>query len=330
MNDTPEAVVARAILDAGGRIPFEQFMGLALYHPRLGYYSRDPEIGKHGDFFTSVSVGPLYGRLLARHFIRYREQLGNPPEFTVVECGGHRGQLRTDVLREAPDLNYLVLEAGTVLPPAITGVIFSNELLDAFPVHRVRVTGGHWQELYVAGQGSAEDPFREITGPLSTPLLAERLKGLPVKLMEGFTTEINLRASAWLQTAARQLARGYIVTVDYGHERADYFAPHRHDGTLVCFHRHIANSQPLIQIGKQDITSHVDFTALMEAGQEAGLATVRLCDQSHYLMEVATPLLEEWATRDADTWRAERNQFHQLVHPTLMGCTFKVLVQSRL
>jgi SAM-dependent MidA family methyltransferase len=327
----PELVarITESIRAAGGRITFERFMEMALYHPGLGYYVNRPPIGQNGDFFTNVSVGDLYGRILARQFLRYRESLGNPPDFRVIEFGGHRGQLRDDVLREAPGLDYTVVEASGSPPEHITGCIFSNELLDAFPVHRIRVVNGQWQELYVTKGHEVDCSFMEIPGELSTPLLTERLEGLPAHLMEGYTTEINLRAMNWIREIARRLDQGYVVTVDYGHDRDGYFAPHRRDGTLLCHYQHTANRDPFARIGQQDITAHVEFTSVMEAGRQVGLETVMFCDQSQFLLECGKDLLEEITTRDAGRWSPDRNRLHQLIHPTLMGHTFKVLVQRK-
>ena len=322
-------IISGTIRAAGGRITFERYMDLALYHPRLGYYANRPPIGHHGDFFTSVSVGDLFGRILARQFLRYRDTLENPTGFRVVEFGGHRGQLREDVLREAPGLDYTIVEAGGNPPDHLTGCVFSNELLDAFPVHRVRVVKGQWQELYVI-EGDGEGPaFREIPGALSTPRLAQRFEGLPAHLMEGYTTEVNLRATDWIREIARRLERGFVITVDYGYEHDEYFAPHRRDGTLLCHYQHTANREPFVRIGQQDITAHVEFTALIEAGRQAGLETILFCDQSQFLLEAGKELLEDIAARDAGRWSPDRNRLHQLIHPTLMGRTFKVLVQRK-
>ena len=151
-NGNPDLIreIRRDIDASGRRITFERFMELALYHPQFGYYtSRREKIGKRGDYFTSVSVGPLFGRLLAKQFLSFREELGNPAEFEVVEFGGHRGQLRADVLAAAPDLRYRIVETGDPLPDSIVGCVFSNEFLDALPVHVVQVKDGAWQEVYV-------------------------------------------------------------------------------------------------------------------------------------------------------------------------------------
>jgi SAM-dependent MidA family methyltransferase len=283
-----EAIRAEIARD-GGRITFARFMELALYHPQHGYYSSGrARIGQTGDFFTSVSVGPLFGRILARQFREWKIR-------EVIEVGGHRGQLRQDILAAAPDLKYQVIEAGEELPDKITGCVFSNELIDAFPVHRV--VGD--REVYVNAD------FREELGPLSDA----RLPRLP----EGYRSEFNVRALDWLSEIARRLT-GYLLTIDYGFERAEYFAPHHKDGHLQCYRQHTKSGNPYEHIGEQDITAHVEFTSLME---HPGFETVRFTTQERYLMKIG-----------AEELMAEPKAAHQLLHST-MGQAFKVLVQRK-
>lgn len=285
-------------------------MELALYHPELGYYtSRHQNIGISGDFFTSVSVGPLFGQILARQFLLWREQFD---DFTVYELGGHRGQLRADVLAAAPGLDYRVIEVGDALPERISGCVFSNEFFDALPVHRVCGSC----ELYVDGN------FTEQPGPLSDP----RLPRLP----EGYQTEINLKATEWMTEIARLLERGYALTIDYGFERAEYFAPHHSQGHLQCYYRHTRNTDPFLHIGEQDITAHVDFSSLMETGTQHGLKTVLFTDQAHFLLEIGEPIIREIVERTAGKPSKERQSIHQLTHPGLMGRAFKVLIQKKI
>lgn len=367
-NQSLIAEICRAISEAGGRITFAQFMELALYHPQHGYYTgsaveghetarsasapypqpdvvgragsgRRPRIGKAGDYFTSVSVGPLFGRILARQFQQFCAELGNPPEFEVVEFGGHRGQLRDDVLAAAPELRYRIVEIGDPLPEKIVGCIFSNEFLDALPVHRVTVANGEWRELYVGAQPAAvgarhavplqANSFVEINGPLSDARLINYLKDLPVHLMEGYTTEVNLRALDWLEDVAPRLQRGFMLTIDYGYEREAYFSPQHRAGTLLCYHRHTKNDNPYQHIGEQDITAHVEFTSFIEHGKQLGLEPVLFTDQSHYLLQIGEPIIAEIVERTAGQPSKERQAIHQLLHPELMGRTFKVLVQKK-
>lgn len=300
------AAIHHEMDQAGGRIPFARFMELALYHPQYGYYTAGKaRIGKAGDFFTSVSVGPLFGRILARQF-----QAWGVTE--VVEVGGHRGQLRQDVLAAAPELNYRVVEVGEELPERITGCVFSNELLDAFPVHRV--VGE--REVYVNRH------FAEELGPLSDP----RLPRLPA----GYRSEFNLRAVDWLTDVARRLAASaYLMTIDYGFERAEYFAPHHQDGHLQCYYRHRKSANPYENIGEQDLTAHVEFSSLIEAGQTAGLELVRFTDQGRYLLEVGREVIAGIVARDAGQPSRARQAIQQLTHPGLMGQSFRVLIQRK-
>lgn len=331
MSGSPDLVtiIHEAIAAAGGRITFARFMELALYHPQHGYYTRgQPRIGRQGDFFTSVSVGGLFGKILARQFALWRAELGDPAEFQVIEYGGHDGRLRADVLAAAPDLDYRLVEVGDDLPHAVTGCVFSNELLDALPVHRVVVRQKRWQEIYVVGTQDGPG-FAETTGPLSTPALAAALADLPVEHMEGYRTEINLRALDWLAAVAARLRRGYLLTFDYGFERAEYFAPHRPTGHLQCYHRHRRHNNPYIHVGDQDLTAHVEFSSLIERGRELGLETVAFTDQAHFLLEAGQPIIAEIVARTAGHISKERQAIHQLIHPGLMGRVFRVLVQRR-
>ena len=327
MDGNPALISAiqQEIVAAGGSITFARFMELALYHPQFGYYMTGiPRIGRHGDYFTSVSVGPLLGRILARQFQRW-----NVAE--ILEFGGHRGQLRNDILAAAPQLNYRGVEVGDPLPDQIAGCVFSNEFLDALPVHRV--CGD--QEIYVVERASrpfmaAESPangrdarstiFREVLGPLSDP----RLPRLPA----GYRAEINLRATDWLTDIARRLTHGFVLTIDYGFERAEYFLPHHAAGHLQCYYRHTKSGNPYVHIGEQDITAHVDFTALIEHGQSLGLEPVLFTDQAHFLLQVGEVEIADIITRNAGQYSAERNAVHQLLHST-MGQTFKVLIQRK-
>jgi SAM-dependent MidA family methyltransferase len=283
------------ITHAGGRITFARFMELALYHPQFGYYSSGKaRIGRQGDYFTSVSVGPLFGRILAGQFRQWQV-----PE--IIEVGGHHGQLRQDVLAAAPELEYRVVEVGDPLPDDITGCVLSNELLDAMPVHRVHGD----REVYVTGN------FTEELGPISDA----RLPRLPA----GYRSEFNLRALDWLADIASRLKRGYLLTIDYGFERPEYFAPLHKDGHLQCYYRHTKSGHPYEHIGEQDITAHVEFTSFIEHGQTLGLEPVLFRTQERYLMKIG----------EAEIMQApERNSLHQLLHST-MGHAFKVLVQRK-
>lgn len=317
----------KKISAGGGRITFAEFMDLVLYHPEAGYYTRgEAVIGPRGDFYTSPSTSPLFGRLLARQFLDFRAQLGHPREFAVVELGGHRGQLRRDVLAEIPDLDYRVVEVGEALPAGLVGCIFSNEFWDALPVHRVKVEGGGWQEIYVREEGEG---FADELGPLSDPRLAAYLEGLPLAWMEGYETTVNLQAQEWMGRLGRSLERGFVLSIDYGLERPEYFSPQRPKGTLRCYYRHTLGDDYYARPGQQDLTAHVDFTALIDTGRLAGLEPVLFTDQGRYLVGIGQELFREIAERTAGQFSRERQAIHQLIHPSLMGNAFKVLVQKK-
>jgi SAM-dependent MidA family methyltransferase len=359
MNELSQLI--REEIGRSGPIRFERFMELALYHPIHGYYRRErekPRTGRSGDFFTSVSEGPLFGRLLARQFLEMWERLGRPnrDKFWLVEQGGEDGRLAVDILgwcrEEAPDffaaIRYLFIEEAPglrrlqmkeleaarlgekvewaeALPeekPA--GVFFCNELVDAFPVRLVTRKGNEWRELHV---GSTDDEkFTWVPQAIEDGELAEGVAALPS--VEGYTTEINLRARRWIKAAAPLFHRGYFLVIDYGFPAPVYYAPFRTAGTLTAFRQHRRMADVLADPGEQDITAQVDFTALARAGESAGLVTFGFLDQHHFLMGIAQ---DEFAGAEgprigvADNLRA----WQTLTHPNHLGARFQVLLQAK-
>jgi SAM-dependent MidA family methyltransferase len=208
---------------------------------------------------------------------------------------------------------------------AIIGAMFSNELVDAFPVHRIRIVDGKPRELYVA---YADGRFVEQTGPLSTPLLTDylkRLATLDITLPDGYTTEINTPAIAWMKEVARVLGRGVAITIDYGHTAQDLFGPDRKRGTLLCYSRHQASEDPYVRVGMQDMTAHVDFTALATAGEEAGLRVTGFTNQTSFLMGLGAEQMLAGLEPDS----LEMQSAIHLLRPDGMGRTFKILVQHK-
>ncbi|MEI8234019.1 MAG: SAM-dependent methyltransferase [Verrucomicrobiota bacterium] len=352
------AEILRAEIERGGPMPFRRFMERALYDPAHGYYAGGlAAIGREGDFFTSVSVGPLFGRLLAVQFEEMWERLGRPARFDLVEQGGAGGEFAGDVLQAAeawPEfaaaLCYRLVEpfpanaarqrerlagaAGRVTwhasleaLPRFTGVHFSNELVDAFPVHRVVFRGGAWRERYVAAD--TQGRFCWEDGPLSSPQLLAFLPHLPA--LEGYETEVNLDAPAWLEAVAARLERGYILLADYGFARADYYLPERAGGTLCGYRQHRRCDDPLADPGQQDLTAHVDFTTLAERGQAAGLALAGFTDQHHFLAALGRRVFPDVTDPRELTpqRRKEMRAFAALMHPGLMGGCFQFLAFAR-
>jgi SAM-dependent MidA family methyltransferase len=335
----------RAEIAQLGSIPFERFMDLALYHPQHGYYARRPVIGRRGDFYTSVSVGPLFGRLLAVQFREMWERLDKPSPFWIIEQGAHDGQLARDILAwcqsEAPEFAKVVRYAvagsaafeGVIafLNPAElaaekpVGVFFSNELVDAFPVHLIIRRDGEWRERHVVAIASAlAFSEKEIT----SEALADAIKELNPPPIERYTTEINLRARAWMQDVARALRRGYVLTVDYGYMAGEYYAPHRTAGTLMAYSRHQRHDDVTTDPGERDLTAHVDFTALANAGAAHGLRPLALVDQQRFLTGIAHDEIAGASTLGAGV-ASHLRAFQTLTHPQHLGARFFALVQGK-
>jgi SAM-dependent MidA family methyltransferase len=329
-----------------GPVTFDWFMEQALYHPEFGYYSSGKcALGRRGDYFTNVSVGPLFGRLLAAQFAEIWEVLGRPGDFTIVEQGAHHGEFAGDVLEETraqtPDffstLRYCVVEPFPVLEAQqrerlrdftekltwrksldelepFVGVHFSNELIDSMPVRLISRDGNDgWQERLV---GEAGDGFAFVTRPIADEKLRRRLKELPRSGEERYETEVNLVALDWIEDVACKLTRGFVLAVDYGYQRAEFYAAERTTGTLQCRAEHRAVKSPLENIGQTDITAHVDWTSLAERGEASGLKLIGFTDQHHFL----TGLLARRAPQES-----ERRALQTLLHPELLGTRFQFL-----
>jgi len=342
-----------------GPLPFRRFMELALYEPVHGYYaSGRAVIGRQGDFMTSVSVGPLFGRLLATQFEEMWRLLGQPARFEVVEQGANNGDFAHDVLTAsaASPAFYEALRYGIVEPfaanaarqgerlapfagrvswqnsvqtlPAFTGVHFSNELVDALPVHCVVFRNGAWLERYVV-LGDESGTLAWVDGPLSTPALTASLSHLP--RVEGYETEISLEASAWLGGVSQRLDRGYVLIADYGFSRADYYLPERTQGTLACYRQHHRGDDLLAVPGEQDLTAHVDFTALAECAEQSGLTLAGFTDQHHFLAALGRSIFPDITDplQLTPERQKEMRAFATLVHPTLMGRGFQFLALAK-
>jgi SAM-dependent MidA family methyltransferase len=336
-----------------GPVTFAWFMEQALYHPAHGYYSSGRSaIGRRGDYFTNVSVGLLFGRMLAFQFREMWETLGRPAAFTIVEQGAHSGEFAADVLTaahgEMPEfagaLRYRIVEPFAVLRSRqserlgsfaeqvtwseslenlepFCGVHFSNELLDALPVHLIRrANGGDWHERYVAFD-RGELAF--VDGALSSPRLRDAVSALP-PLPADYETEISFAAADLVAAAAAKLSRGYILAVDYGHSRAEYYAPERSTGTVRCYAQHRVVESPLSHLGCADITAHVEWTSIADSAVSAGLRVDGFTDQHHFL----TGILSAFPAAITGDEKARR-ALQTLLHPALLGSTFKVLCVSR-
>ncbi len=344
--------IIRSEIATGGPMPFRRFMELALYHSEHGYYaSGRAMIGRGGDFFTNVSVGPLFGRLLARQVAEMWGALGAPGEFTVIEQGAASGDLAADVLAGLRDMapecfavvRYVISEpfaklearqrerlsafAGRVKWAGALGEIqagscvhLSNELPDAFPVHLVKWSGGAWCELMVIEQ---EGRFVFADGLISKSELIEACAHIPMPLPEGYTTEVNLAAADWIREVSKVVTRGYVLAVDYGYRRLDFYAPERIAGTLSAYASHRREADVLARPGEIDLTAHVEFDTLIETAAAAGMRLEGFTDQHHFTVGLGAAHFADGANAN------ERRAFQTLMHPQFMGAAFKVIAFSR-
>ena len=352
-------LILREIDQAGGMIPFRRFMELALYHPAHGYYSSGrARVGKEGDFFTSVSVGPIYGRLLASICREVWERLGKPAEFTIVEQGANDGAMATDILGAISSMSgkfkeavrFLIVEPLAVnrdrqkhrlqgFPnvlwvsspeelPKFAGIHLSNELLDAFPVDSIRWNGSDWEEECVECRNGL---LGWTLQPIQDPALREAAAMLPNHLSKGFRVEINRGIRPWLTTLYAKMQRGVILTVDYGQVGEDRYAPHRADGTLLAFEKHQRFHDPLPEPGLRDITAQVDFTALSGSAREMGFEILGYSDQHQFLVGAAEPWLLSLGdlTEKSDAARPDLRALQTLLNPSTMGRQFKAIALGK-
>ncbi len=332
-----------------GAISFRDFMDMALYYPELGYYtSKNDKIGKTGDYYTSPGITPAFGEMLARQLEEMWHVLGEK-EFTVVEMGAGTGLLSQDVLEYLKknqelyhDLDYCIIEKSASLREeqkkrlqekvgwhgsirelsGMTGCIFSNELVDAFPVHQV-VMGKELMEVFV----DYKDGFVEILKPASSEL-NEYFAEPGVSLPRGYRTEINLDAVKWIEEVGASLKKGFVITIDYGYPSSELYREYREKGTLMCYHKHTANENPYQHIGEQDITSHVNFSALEYWGQKNRLELSGFTDLAHFLIGLG---IEEYLKKLQETSPPDYHKKTLQVKTLMMemGETFKVLIQKR-
>ena len=351
--------ILKEIFAGGGAIPFRRFMELALYHPNHGYYaSGRAKVGKEGDFFTSVSVGSIYGRLLASVCREVWERLGKPSPFTIVEQGANDGSMARDILEEIAKcgdsfgeaVQFVIVEPfpvnlekqrATLLSfsniswvssvealPDFTGMHLSNELLDAFPVDSLRWNGAAWEEECVVCE---DGNLARSSQPIRDPELQLAAEGFPSNLPPGFRIEVNRGINPWLSFLHAKLKRGIVLTIDYGQAGEDRFAPHRADGTLLAFEKHERFNDPLEASGHRDITAQVDFTALARSARDVGFGILGYSDQHHFLVGAAEPWLRSLGdfTDQGDAARRDLSALQALLNPGSMGIQFKAIALGK-
>lgn len=344
----------RQRIDENGPLDFAEFMSLALYDSKHGYYARNTrQIGRQGDFFTSVSTGPLYGELLARRFIHHWHEIGEPQRWRVIEAGAHDGTLAHDILNAmrsaspeaASTLEYAIAEPLDSLRSAQTaklagfvssvrfvadplelakdrlpGIAFGNEVLDALPFHVIERHNQSWCELRVAH--NADGTLAWTPQPIANPSLAAELILLGENFADGHRSEIRTNFQCFLKPFAEALELGLMIWIDYGFASADLHHPLRHSGTLRTFQRHRADDDPLANPGEKDITAHVDFSAVARATMNLGGHAIEFHNQGAWLTEIA----RDWLTsREGNLSANEARQFQTLTHPAQLGGKFQVL-----
>jgi SAM-dependent MidA family methyltransferase len=361
----PLMEIIRAEIAACGVLPFARFMELALYCPEYGYYEQQTDtVGRRGDFITSVSAGGLFGQLLAFQFAGWLEpDVDNKKsELKIIEAGAHDGRLAHDILTwlesNRPELfaqlQYIILEPSsrrqawqrkTLQPFSNTrwmtgfqdsmtrrfnGIIFSNELLDAFPIrrHGWDAKNKNWFEWGVTVDGGklawSEMSIPHLDLPSSLVHLPSSLLAV---LPDNYTIETSPAAESWWRQAAGSLSGGKLMAIDYGFTTAEQFLPGRTNGTLRGYFRHHVTDDILANVGEQDLTAHVNFSAVQNAGEAAGLKTEDLCTQPQFLTRILEKTVRE---KSFGGWNASRTrQFQTLTHPEHLGRAFRVLVQSR-
>lgn len=357
---TPLAVILAEQIRSHGPITFAEYMEACLYHSVYGYYTKADQQHRR-DYFTSADASPLFGRLLARQFQEMWCVLGRPNTFWLVEAGAGTGQLAKQVLDFAekswPDfydaLRFMAVERSAarraVQPKSldahitrgkfvsgeklndgiVCGCIFSNEFFDAMPVHRVIQEGNDLREIYV---GLGKNGLCDEIGAPSSPALGEYLSQQRITLQVEQQAEVNLDASRWIEEAGKKLERGFVLTIDYGHEAKELYNERHMRGTLLAYERHCASEDWFRAPGEQDLTAHVNFTALDLFGQKSGLLRSGFTSQTNFLLALARH--GDFADLQPDGMNeAERSQrrllFKTLINPEGMGETFRILVQQK-
>lgn len=345
-----ELIIER--IRCSGPISFQEFMEMCLYYPGLGYYtSAENHIGAEGDFYTSATLTPAFGMTLAKQIEEMWYHLGGEV-FTIVEYGGGTGTLCHDILqalksngRMFDGLQYRIIERSPVeafqggddFSDKVTyhrsideftvdrGCILSNELLDNFSVHKI-IMEDELKEVFV----DYRDGFIERVRPAGEELV-NYFSEMGIRLPKGFQAEVNLQALTWIGEVANAMNKGYILTIDYGYLSEDLYKPQRSDGTLLGYYRHSLSDNFYSHIGQQDITSHVNFSALSRWGRKNGLGDCGFTDQCRFLLSLGIQdAIKKVASQESDLIRAARKV--SLLTKILlieMGGKLKVLIQEK-
>jgi SAM-dependent MidA family methyltransferase len=368
-NRAVEEALAERLRRSGGRITFADYMEICLYWPEAGYYQRsEPKLGKDGDFYTSAHIGAFMGACIAARIDAAARRISEPGEpIAVVEFGGGDGRLAEAVLdelrREYPEtyaragfygaegspyhralqverlrghadaIRCIADPASDDVERALresTAFVFANELLDAFPVHRLLRTRGEWLELYVEGDPS-EGTLQEAAGPIRDERLRAWLAAHPVRGREGQRIEVGLAGLAWIGQLGRRMRRGFALLADYGDVSAELYGPHRMNGTLLAYRKHAAGESWFDAPGEHDLTAHVNFEWYVAAAAEAGFIDVGVESQKTFLVEQG--ILNKLRNHDgSDPFSPEaraNRAIRQLLLSDGMSELFKVMTMTK-
>ena len=338
-----------------GPISFRDFMEMALYYPGYGYYTAaDTEIGCRGDFYTSSHVHPVFGALVGKQIAEMWEVMGKPDGFHVIEMGAGRGYLASDMLAylKGTDffkaLTYVIVEINPYIKKKqeqllagymdkmqwassleeikfVPGCVLSNELLDAFPVHLIYTNSGKINEIYVSIE---RDDFGEVYRECN-PVILNYLSEFGITLPQDYRTEVNLDIIKWLKDVETTLREGFIITIDYGYPAAEYYSMSRRSGTLVCYHKHQVSDNPYQHIGQQDISAHVNFSAVKKWGEEFGFESVGFASQGTFLVSLRIDEVLQEKYAEEGNPEPGRNTVSKLISPEGLGESHKILMQYK-
>jgi SAM-dependent MidA family methyltransferase len=353
-----QQLICKEIEQQGGAIPFDRYMELALYAPGFGYYTAGMrKFGAQGDFVTAPEISALFSRTLAQQVKQVLDLCGGGD---VLEFGAGSGRLAVDMLRELEALDalpeqYLILELSPDLrqrqrelvaaevphlqermrwlerlpQQRLRGVVVANEVMDAMPVHRFRVSSGNYEQIQEEMIACTAGELKKEWLPASAELQQEVAK-LGVELPSECESEINLQLKPWIAAISDVLEQGAVLLIDYGYARSEYFHPQHSEGTLMCHFRQRAHADALFYPGLQDITAHVDFTAVAEAADDTGLSVAGYTNQAGFLLACGIEKLLQSAALDQNiAWFQQTEGLKRLVLPSEMGERFKVMALTR-
>lgn len=353
MNALEKSIIEK--IKTEGPVTFEKFMEMALYDPEHGYYATEKvRIGREGDFYTGSHLHPAFASMIGRQIGEMWEFMGRPADFKIVEIAPGAGYMCKDMLNFLKgeqffsSLRYCLVELNSGMRDrqrdllsefsamvdwysslevigSVRGCIFSNELLDAFPVHLV-LREDELTEIYVSSDGAQ---LIEIKDVVSTPDIVDYFKDFSVELEKGYQTEVNLKIRDWLNTVNAALEEGFVLTIDYGYTARDYYSEDRNRGTLLCYHRHQINEDPLQNVGEQDITAHVNFSSVKKWGDRIGLKTLGFCGQGPFLVSVGIEEEIQKLAAGPDDYLFGLARIKRLIMPQGMGESHMVMVQYK-